>query len=108
MFATFETVVAVAMLVRRFNFQIALGAPPVKMTTGATIHTTEGLKMTITRRTKPPIIPNLDMPAVKVDAPVNVSGGEPQVGQKAIGQSIKYSHINKFKPSDRTQKFVVL
>ncbi|XP_037495127.1 protein LUTEIN DEFICIENT 5, chloroplastic isoform X3 [Jatropha curcas] len=82
MFATFETVVAVAMLVRRFNFQIALGAPPVKMTTGATIHTTEGLKMTITRRTKPPIIPNLDMPAVKVDAPVNVSGGEPQVGQK--------------------------
>ncbi|XAR48354.1 hypothetical protein NMG60_11031161 [Bertholletia excelsa] len=53
MFASFETVVAVAMLVRRFNFQIALGAPPVKMTTGATIHTTEGLKMTVTRRTLP-------------------------------------------------------
>ncbi|GAV77627.1 p450 domain-containing protein, partial [Cephalotus follicularis] len=29
MFASFETVVAVAMLIRRFNFQMALGAPPV-------------------------------------------------------------------------------
>ncbi|XVF14393.1 hypothetical protein REPUB_Repub09cG0054900 [Reevesia pubescens] len=29
MFASFETVVAVAMLVLRFNFQMALGAPPV-------------------------------------------------------------------------------
>ncbi|KAG8060758.1 hypothetical protein GUJ93_ZPchr0002g23913 [Zizania palustris] len=42
MFATFETVVATAMLVRRFDFQMAPGAPPVEMTTGATIHTTEG------------------------------------------------------------------
>ncbi|KAK9160165.1 hypothetical protein Syun_006506 [Stephania yunnanensis] len=60
MFASFENVVAVAMLVRRFNFQLALGAPPVGMTTGATIHTTEGLVMTVTRRTRPPIIPTLD------------------------------------------------
>lgn len=30
------------------------------MTTGATIHTTEGLKMTVTRRTRHPIIPNLE------------------------------------------------
>ncbi|WCJ26756.1 cytochrome P450 family 97 subfamily A polypeptide 3 [Euphorbia peplus] len=82
MFATFETVVATAMLVRRFNFQIALGAPPVKMTTGATIHTTEGLNMTVTRRIHPPIMPTLDMPAVQVDAPVSFSGGEPQLGQK--------------------------
>ncbi|KAK2658746.1 hypothetical protein Ddye_005279 [Dipteronia dyeriana] len=57
MFASFENVVAVAMLVRRFNFQMALGAPPVEMTTGATIHTTQGLKMTVTRRIKPPIMP---------------------------------------------------
>lgn len=82
MFASFESVVAVAMLVRRFNFQMALGAPPVKMTTGATIHTTEGLKMTVTPRIKPPIIPKLDTPAVTVDAPVNVSSEEPQLGQK--------------------------
>ncbi|KAL5836835.1 hypothetical protein ACOSQ3_014004 [Xanthoceras sorbifolium] len=57
MFASFETIVAVAMLVQRFNFQMALGAPPVEMTTGATIHTTQGLKMTVTRRIKPPIMP---------------------------------------------------
>ncbi|KAI4304213.1 hypothetical protein MLD38_039757 [Melastoma candidum] len=66
MFATFETVVAVAMLIRRFNFEMALGAPEVKMTTGATIHTTEGLKMTVTPRIRPPILPNLE-PVLKVD-----------------------------------------
>nr|QNN89102.1 cytochrome P450 [Azadirachta indica] len=72
MFATFETVVAVAMLVRRFNFQMALGAPPVEMTTGATIHTTEGLKMTVTRRIQPPI-----MPVLKEDAaPLATSEGD--------------------------------
>ncbi|KAJ0936441.1 hypothetical protein HanRHA438_Chr03g0131151 [Helianthus annuus] len=32
----------------------------VKMTTGATIHTTEGLNMTVTRRMKPPIVPTLE------------------------------------------------
>lgn len=32
----------------------------VEMTTGATIHTTEGLEMTVTRRIIPPIIPNLE------------------------------------------------
>ena len=52
------------------------------MTTGATIHTTEGLHMTVTRRMKPPVMPTLDMPAVKGDAPVSVSSGEPQLGQK--------------------------
>ncbi|XP_042513225.1 protein LUTEIN DEFICIENT 5, chloroplastic [Macadamia integrifolia] len=67
MFATFENVVAVAMLVRRFNFQMAPGAPLVDMTTGATIHTTEGLKMTVTRRTKPPIIPTLEKTVLEVD-----------------------------------------
>lgn len=72
MFATFETVVATAMLVRRFNFQIALGAPPVEMTTGATIHTTEGLKMTVTRRTIPPVIPTLESKKVLA---VNGSNG---------------------------------
>lgn len=60
MFATFETVVATAMLVRRFNFAMAEGAPPVEMTTGATIHTTEGLNMTFTRRDRTTIIPSLE------------------------------------------------
>ncbi|XP_068664568.1 protein LUTEIN DEFICIENT 5, chloroplastic-like [Aristolochia californica] len=71
MFATFETVVTLAMLVRRFNFQMAPGAPPVNMTTGATIHTTEGLNMTVTRRTKPPIIPKLEMTTVIVDGKIS-------------------------------------
>ncbi|XP_055834619.1 protein LUTEIN DEFICIENT 5, chloroplastic [Solanum dulcamara] len=67
MFATFENIVAVAMLVRRFDFQMALGAPPVKMTTGATIHTTEGLKMTVTQRTKPLVMPKLETATLEVD-----------------------------------------
>ncbi|KAM1095910.1 hypothetical protein EV1_010775 [Malus domestica] len=82
MFATFETVVALSMLVRRFNFQMALGAPEVKMTTGATIHTTEGLKMTVSRRIKPPIVPTLEMPAFEVDKPVGVPKGDSLVSQK--------------------------
>ncbi|KAI5059524.1 hypothetical protein GOP47_0025843 [Adiantum capillus-veneris] len=57
MFATFENITAVAMVVRRFNFELALGAPPVGMTTGATIHTTAGLNMTVTHRIRPPVIP---------------------------------------------------
>ncbi|ONK79512.1 uncharacterized protein A4U43_C01F7110 [Asparagus officinalis] len=76
MFATFETVVATAMLVRRFNFQIAVGAPPVEMTTGATIHTTEGLKMTVTRRTRPPVIPTLEAKEVlTIDGSNQISNG---------------------------------
>ncbi|XP_022742925.1 protein LUTEIN DEFICIENT 5, chloroplastic-like isoform X2 [Durio zibethinus] len=83
MFASFETVVAVAMLVQRFNFQMALGAPPVEMTTGATIHTTEGLKMTVTRRIKPPIIPELDMQRLKMEASAKISEEvTPQLGEK--------------------------
>ncbi|XVF30383.1 hypothetical protein REPUB_Repub16aG0052600 [Reevesia pubescens] len=82
MFASFETVVAVAMLVRRFNFQMALGAPPVEMTTGATIHTTQGLKMTVTRRLKPPIIPELGMQGIKMEASAIISEEETQLGEK--------------------------
>ncbi|CAN4115254.1 unnamed protein product [Withania somnifera] len=71
MFATFENLVAVAMLVRRFDFQMALGAPPVKMTTGATIHTTEGLKLTVTRRTSPSVVPKLEMATLEMNSSVN-------------------------------------
>lgn len=49
-FATFENVIATAMLVRRFDFETAPGAPPVEITSGATIHTREGLVMRVTRR----------------------------------------------------------
>ncbi|WZZ59647.1 hypothetical protein YC2023_059754 [Brassica napus] len=51
-FASFENVVvAIEMLIRRFNFQTAPGAPSVKMTNR--IHNTEGLKLMVTKRTKP-------------------------------------------------------
>nr|KJB82186.1 hypothetical protein B456_013G180200 [Gossypium raimondii] len=82
MFASFETVVAVAMLVRRFNFQMALGAPPVEMTTGATIHTTQGLKMTVTRRMKPPIIPEINMEGLKMEGTARILEAETQLGEK--------------------------
>ncbi|KAA3490715.1 protein LUTEIN DEFICIENT 5, chloroplastic [Gossypium australe] len=82
MFASFETVVAVAMLVRRFNFQMALGAPPVEMTTGATIHTTQGLKMTVTRRMKPPIIPEINMEGLKMEGTARILEAETQLEEK--------------------------
>jgi beta-ring hydroxylase len=81
MFASYETIVALAMLVRRFNFQMAIGAPPVVMTTGATIHTTQGLNMTVTRRTKPPIVPSLQISTLEVDPSISISGKE-EIGQK--------------------------
>ncbi|KAF5733539.1 protein LUTEIN DEFICIENT 5 chloroplastic isoform X2 [Tripterygium wilfordii] len=88
MFASFENVVAVAMLVRRFNFQMALGAPPVKMTTGATIHTTEGLKMTVTRRMRPPIVPTLDNTTLGAEEPIRIPEGEPPVGERGAAPAI--------------------
>ncbi|KAH1199828.1 Protein LUTEIN DEFICIENT 5, chloroplastic [Glycine max] len=81
LFASYETVVALAMLVRRFNFQIAVGAPPVEMTTGATIHTTQGLKMTVTHRIKPPIVPSLQMSTLEVDPSISLSDQD-EVSQK--------------------------
>ncbi|KAF5948210.1 hypothetical protein HYC85_014167 [Camellia sinensis] len=74
-----QNVVAVTMLVQRFNFQLALGAPPVEMTTGATIHTTQGLKMTVTRRMEPPVMPELVMPILKINS-ASVSEVDPAVG----------------------------
>ncbi|KAL0402577.1 UNVERIFIED_CONTAM: protein LUTEIN DEFICIENT 5, chloroplastic [Sesamum latifolium] len=83
MFASFETVVAVAMLVRRFDFQLALGAPPVSQNDyRATIHTTEGLKMTVTPRRRPPIIPNLEIPTVKADSSLSIPEVKTVSGQK--------------------------
>ncbi|KAI8556097.1 hypothetical protein RHMOL_Rhmol05G0225500 [Rhododendron molle] len=81
MFASFENVVAVAMLVQRFNFEMALGAPRVEMTTGATIHTTEGLNMRVTRRIKPPIMPELEMPVLNGNSG-GLSEVEPELAQR--------------------------
>ncbi|EIE27810.1 cytochrome P450 [Coccomyxa subellipsoidea C-169] len=50
-FALFESLSALAVLLRRFEFRMAPGAPPVNMTTGATIHTSEGLLMQVVPRT---------------------------------------------------------
>ncbi|XP_019198868.1 PREDICTED: protein LUTEIN DEFICIENT 5, chloroplastic [Ipomoea nil] len=87
MFATFETVVAVAMLIRRFEFQLAIGAPPVEMTTGATIHTTQGLKMTVTRRIRPPVVPTLEMPLLEVGSSADVSNITDQKGEVSAARS---------------------
>ncbi|EFJ40130.1 hypothetical protein VOLCADRAFT_100143 [Volvox carteri f. nagariensis] len=49
-FALFEALVALAMLVRRYDFVLDTSKPPVGMTTGATIHTTGGLYMHVKKR----------------------------------------------------------
>lgn len=49
-FALFEAVVALAMLSHRFAFELDEDAPPVGMTTGATIHTTAGLNVKLRTR----------------------------------------------------------
>lgn len=52
-FALFEATVATAMLLRRFTFRLAVPAQQVGMATGATIHTANGMPMTVTRRQPP-------------------------------------------------------
>ena len=52
------------------------------MTTGATIHTTEGLNMTVTGRIKPPIVPTLETAMLKVDETGGFSKENPVIGQK--------------------------
>ena len=52
-FAMFESVVALAMLVTRFDFWRPDDAPEVGMTTGATIHTTNGLWLRMKPREAP-------------------------------------------------------
>ncbi|GIL65093.1 hypothetical protein Vafri_18867 [Volvox africanus] len=49
-FALFEALVALAMLLRRYDFVLDTSKPPVGMTTGATIHTTSGLHMHVKKR----------------------------------------------------------
>lgn len=51
------------------------------MTTGATIHTTKGLKMRVTRRIKPPIMPELEIPVLNVNS-VGLSEVEPELAQR--------------------------
>lgn len=48
-FALMEAVAALAVLLQRFDFQLVPGQE-IGMTTGATIHTTNGLFCTMTRR----------------------------------------------------------
>ena len=68
------------------------------MTTGATIHTTKGLNMTVTRRTKPPVIPNLQMkvvsdsegrtfsPASVAVSTSSIASGEDQQGEMSTSR----------------------
>jgi hypothetical protein len=48
-FALMEAVVALAVLLKRFDFTLVPGQQ-INMTTGATIHTTDGLYMTVAER----------------------------------------------------------
>lgn len=80
MFASYENVVALAMLVRRFDFELAPEAPPVKMTTGATIHTTNGLMMRVRQRTRYPVKPTI--PVVETASPASFTETAMSIDQK--------------------------
>jgi beta-ring hydroxylase len=68
-FALFESVVALAMLLRRFTFTADPRAPPVGMTTGATIHTTSGLKLLLKPRAHVEGPPSSDIEIVSTETP---------------------------------------
>jgi cytochrome P450 family 97 subfamily B polypeptide 3 len=50
-FALMEAVITLTMVLRRFNFKLAIKPEDVGIYTGATIHTRNGLMMTVTART---------------------------------------------------------
>lgn len=77
-FALFESICALAMLMRRFDFELDVNAPAVGMTTGATIHTVDGLHLKPTRRVltpepEPKAEPATGEPAAKTDATADVA-----------------------------------
>ena len=63
------------------NFILLLGLQ-VKMTTGATIHTAAGLHMSVVKRMKPPIIPELD--SISSNMSSNGSSKAPQTGSDSV------------------------
>ncbi|KAK9864570.1 hypothetical protein WJX84_002516 [Apatococcus fuscideae] len=68
-FALFESVIILAMLFRRFDFKMDKNAPAVGMTTGATIHTSDGLYMNVSPRSMPELMKKADeadRPALKI------------------------------------------
>ena len=60
-FAVMEATVAIAMILRRFKFELAMDK--VGMATGATIHTADGLKCKVTRRENVPAAAVSNTPA---------------------------------------------
>jgi hypothetical protein len=54
-FAMMEATATLALIIQRFDLRLATPAKDVGMKTGATIHTENGLKMSVTRRTDAPV-----------------------------------------------------
>lgn len=71
------------MLESNLKFYLINMAAQVEMTTGATIHTTKGLKMTVTRRVKPPVVPILETPTMNMEASASLSQGDTLLDQKS-------------------------
>lgn len=67
-FALLEAVVLLGVLLRRYDFELPAGPGAVGMATGATIHTANGLKMRVTRRSGAPPA-NAAVPVGKVAVP---------------------------------------
>ncbi|KAJ1406966.1 hypothetical protein B484DRAFT_337381, partial [Ochromonadaceae sp. CCMP2298] len=79
-FALMESVVTLAVLLKKFDFQMAMRPEDVGVQTGATIHTRNGLKMRVSHRR------NVGVGVgVGVEAGAEVGGVEAGVGAVAQG-----------------------
>eukprot|EP00884_Botryococcus_braunii_P007528 jgi/Botrbrau1/16777/Bobra.150_2s0012.1 len=74
MFAIHEGVTILSMLVRRYNFELD-EAVPIEMTSGATVHTVNGMMLKVSRR-DPPASPS--PPAPTLSTALQSEGGEPR------------------------------
>jgi beta-ring hydroxylase len=67
-FALLESIAALSVICRRFDFELDPAGPEVGMTTGATIHTSNGLLLRLHPRNVPPSQGHAPAPAPAADA----------------------------------------
>jgi cytochrome P450 len=79
-FALMEAVVTLSIILRRYNFKLAVDPADVGITTGATIHTRNGLMMTVTERGDRPMASTATTTIASADimaAPTSTQQGQP-------------------------------
>ncbi|MEW5313289.1 MAG: hypothetical protein WDW38_004870 [Sanguina aurantia] len=97
-FALFESIVALSMLTRRYDFTLDPNGPAVGMTTGATIHTTAGLFMNM----KPRAGTSLDR---TISARSSIDGGASGHHTVAVAAAAAPTWLQRLQPPAQSKEY---